>query len=233
MSSGIWNTEALGDNADLCVTLTETTGWWHYDHVVTLRTRYCQTASDYCMDSCWNICISPAHVQHGSWPDDHERLAGGLKFQIVHTRGNITVPKKCYCIPKSEDSQWLTPAVLFSFAASRCQPDLSQVFSAGLWVTGNTIIQISWISLAQLHHHQNCWTKKKSTEETKSPCTKQVKVTWATLGQSKHLHLMIKEPHCTTVLHISLHKKAPPRKYRQILIMFPTLNSSDVIRLVT
>lgn len=55
MSSGFWNSEALGDNADPRVTPTETTGWWHYDHVVTLRMRYCQIASDYC---CWNICVS-------------------------------------------------------------------------------------------------------------------------------------------------------------------------------
>ena len=145
--------------------------------------RHCQTASDYYIDCCWNICFCSAHVQHWSWPVDHYSLAGGLKFHIVHAPGNITVPKKCNCTqtkkmllhPKVRRlSQQLTLAVLFSFTTFRCQPDLWQGFSAGLWVTGNRIIQTSWISLAQVHHYQSCRTKK----ETIRPCTNKVKVIW-------------------------------------------------------
>lgn len=182
--------------------------------------RHCQTASDYYIDCCWHICFSSAHVQYSSWPVHHYRLAGELKFHIVHAPGNITVPKKCHCTQTKKLllhlevrrlSQWLSLAVLFSFTTFRCQPDLSQGFSAGLWVTGNRIIQTSWISLAQIHHHQNCWTKK-STEETIRPCTNKIKVTWPMLGQLKHLLLMIKELYCTNTLYASLYKKRSPNK---------------------
>lgn len=197
--------------------------------------RHCWTASDYYINCCWNVCFSSAHVQHGSWPVDHYRLAGGLKFHIVHAPGNITVPKKCHCTQTKKLllhfkvrrlSQWFILAVLFSFTTFRCQPDLLQGFSAGLWVTGNRIIQTSWISLAQVHQHQNFWTEK-STEETIRPCTNKVKVTWPMSGQLKHLHLMIKELYCTNMLYTSPYKKAPPTKHKQILIMFLTPNSSN------
>lgn len=140
MSSGTRTTEALGDNAHLTVRLPDSS-WRHHDPVITSRMRYCQSASEYNTNCCWNICLHSAHIQSGAWATNHYKLTGGLKFPIVHVHGNFTVPEKCYCtqknpnycsISKSENSQWLTLAVLSSFTTFRCQPDLSQGFSAGL-----------------------------------------------------------------------------------------------------
>lgn len=96
MSSGTKNTEALGDNAHLIVRLPDSS-WWHHDHVITLRMRHCQSASEYHTNCCWNICLHSAHVQRGAWATNHYKLTGGLQFPIVHICGNITVSKKCHC----------------------------------------------------------------------------------------------------------------------------------------
>lgn len=183
MSSGTKTTEALGDNAHLIVRLPDSS-WWHHDHVITLRMRHCQSASEYHTNCCWNICLHSAHVQRGAWATNHYKLTGGLQFPIVQICGNITVSKKCHCtqnkllwyleVRRLSDLLWLYFSPLqHSDVSLTCHKASQLVFR----VTGNRIIQTSWVSLAQVHHHQNCWTKKKSTKETIKPCTNEVKVT--------------------------------------------------------